>query len=46
MPAPKKRLITAEDLYALELISGTRISPDGKNVVYAQHRVDRKTEKK
>jgi dipeptidyl aminopeptidase/acylaminoacyl peptidase len=42
----EKRLITAEDLYKLELISGLEISPDGKNVIYAQQRVDEKTEKK
>lgn len=46
MPVSKKRLITAEDLYRFELISDVRISPDGKNVVYVQKRVDRKTEKK
>jgi len=42
----KKRRITAEDLYAFKLISGSRLSPDGKHVVYSLHRVDRKTEKK
>jgi len=41
-----KRPITAEDLYRFELISSTRISPDGRHVVYAVHRVDRETEKK
>jgi dipeptidyl aminopeptidase/acylaminoacyl peptidase len=46
MSAAKKRLITAEDLYRFELISDVRLSPDGKNVVYVQKRVDRKTEKK
>jgi len=44
--AKKKRLITAEDLYQLNLASGARISPDGKYVLYAVHRVDPKTEKK
>jgi len=42
----EKRLITAEDLYDFELISGFEISPDGKWVIYAQQRVDQKTEKK
>jgi len=38
--------IAAEDLYRFELISEPRISPDGRRVIYAQSRVDRKTEKK
>lgn len=46
MPEANKRLITAEDLYNITLISGVRISPDGQYVVYAVHRVDQKTEKK
>ncbi len=46
MPTSSKRLIRAEDLYQLEIVSGTRLSPDGKSVIYAQQRVDRKTEKK
>lgn len=46
MPSKKKRLITAEDLYAFEVISNVRISPDGENVIYTLQRVDRKTEKK
>jgi dipeptidyl aminopeptidase/acylaminoacyl peptidase len=41
-----QRLITAEDLYALESLSGVRLSPDGKHVVYTIQRIDRKTEKK
>jgi len=41
-----KRLITAEDLYKFELISGLEMSTDGKHVIYAQQRVDPKTEKK
>ena len=41
-----KPTITAEDLYKFELISGLEISPDGKHVIYAQQRVDQKTEKK
>jgi dipeptidyl aminopeptidase/acylaminoacyl peptidase len=46
MPPRKKRTITAEDLYRLETISGVRISPDGRTVIYSVHRVDKKTEKK
>lgn len=42
----KKRTLTAKDLYQIELVSGARLAPDGAHVVYAQHRVDRKTEKK
>jgi dipeptidyl aminopeptidase/acylaminoacyl peptidase len=42
----QKRHIQAEDLYRLQIISGARVSPDGKQVVYAVHRVDDKTEKK
>ena len=36
MPETSKRLITAEDLYRFQNISGTRISPDGKTMVYAR----------
>ncbi len=46
MPTRKKRHITAEDLYRLQLISGCEISPDGHHVVFCVHRVNRKTEKK
>src|SRR4030066_1627815 len=46
MPSHKKRLITAEDLYAFEQISNVRISPDGEHVIYSVQRVERKTEKK
>jgi len=46
MPPPKKRAITAEDLYQFNTVSDVRISPDGQNVIYTVQRVDRKTEKK
>lgn len=46
MPAVAKRLISAEDLYRLDLLSEPRIAPNGKYVIYCQQRVDRKTEKK
>ena len=46
MAQPKKRLITAEDLYQFELVSQARLAPDGQTVVYCVSRVDRKTEKK
>ena len=42
----EKRLICAEDLYNFELISGFELSPDGEQVIFAQQRVDQKTEKK
>lgn len=45
MPS-KKRLITAEDLYDLQILNTPRISPDGTHVIYSLQRVDRKTEKK
>jgi len=41
-----KRPINAEDLYRIELISGPRISPDGKFVIYSQQRLEKKSEKK
>ncbi len=41
-----KRLISAEDLYRIEILSEPRIAPDGKHVLYCQQRVDKKTEKK
>jgi len=40
------KTINAQDLYRFQLASGVRISPDGSKVVYVQHRVDQKTEKK
>jgi dipeptidyl aminopeptidase/acylaminoacyl peptidase len=46
MSPRKKRLITAEDLYRFQLITDCRISPDGKHVVFAVQRADKKTEKK
>ncbi len=48
MTGPKKSLrpITAQDLYALQLLTDVRISPDARQVVYGVQRVDRKTEKK
>jgi dipeptidyl aminopeptidase/acylaminoacyl peptidase len=46
MPSKSKRPIQAEDLYRLQLLTEPRISPDGKEVIYAVQRVDQKTEKK
>lgn len=46
MPAPKKRLVAAEDLYNLQSLSDVRISPNGEHVIYRLQRVDKKTEKK
>ena len=41
-----KRLITAEDLYKIELVSDPQLSPDGANIIFGVTRVERKTEKK
>jgi dipeptidyl aminopeptidase/acylaminoacyl peptidase len=46
MPSSKKRLLKAEDLYKIQIISDVRISPDGRHAVYSQQRVEPKTEKK
>lgn len=46
MATKKKRTITPEDLYQIELISSARISPNGQHVIFSQQRVERKTEKK
>lgn len=46
MPAPKKRSITAEDLYNLQQLADVQMSPDGTHVVYRLQRVNKKTEKK
>ncbi len=44
--ATRKRLINAKDLYRFELVIEPRLSPDGSQVLYAQPRIGRKTEKK
>lgn len=46
MPAKKKRLITAQDLYKILVLSDARLSPSGEHVIYSLQRVDPKTEKK
>ena len=46
MVIKNKRSITAEDLYEFKTVTYTRISPDGKNIVFPSQFVDRKTEKK
>jgi len=38
--------IASEDLYRFQLISGCEISPDGAQVVFSLHQVDKQTEKK
>ncbi len=40
-----KRTITAEDLYCFQLISGCRLSPDGRHVVFALQWIDQTTHK-
>ena len=42
----EKRRITAEDLYAMKLVSHARISPDGQHIVYVLQIVDKESEKK
>jgi len=44
--AAKRKTLTAEDLYRFRLISDSRISPDGRHVVYVLERIERKTEKR
>lgn len=46
MLAPKKRSITAEDLYRFHVISSCEISPNGGQVVFCLQGVNKKTEKK
>ncbi len=46
MPLQKLRKITAEDLYKFQLVTGARISPDGKQAIFSIQRVDQKSEKK
>ena len=42
----EKRLITADYLYHLEIVSDPQISPDGEHTLFCVQRVDEKTEKK
>mgnify|MGYP001206774697 FL=1 len=46
MPAKTPKRITAEDLYRFQLITDARISPDGRFVMTAVQRIDKKSEKK
>jgi Tol biopolymer transport system component len=46
MPNRKKRFLSADDLYKIEIPATPRISPDGSAVVYAVPRIGRKTEEK
>lgn len=46
MTQNKKRRIKASDLYRFCLIRAFELAPDGRRMVYALQRVDRKTEKK
>ena len=43
---PRRRTITAEDLYTIRQITDLQISPDGTHVIYSVQRIDKKTEKK
>ncbi len=40
------RRVTAEDLYLFDYVGDCQLAPDGRHVLYAVQRVDRKTEKK
>jgi len=42
---PRRRPITAEDLYDFRQITDLQISPDGTHLVYSEQRIDKKTEK-
>lgn len=42
----KKRSITAEDLYEIEVITACQISPNGETVLYTLQRVEKESEKK
>ncbi len=42
----EKRLITADDLYKMELISSLALSPDGSEIFYAQQRINPENQKK
>jgi hypothetical protein len=46
MVVHRAKLISAEDLYRLNTVSGCRIAPDGNSVAYTIQRVDRPSEKK
>jgi len=46
MTQNKKRTITAEDLYDIQVITGCQISPDGNQVIYTVQSVESKNEKK
>ncbi|MBN2385323.1 S9 family peptidase [bacterium] len=41
-----KRLVRAEDLYQIELITNFDLSPDGRHVIYSVQRIDPKKQKK
>jgi dipeptidyl aminopeptidase/acylaminoacyl peptidase len=41
-----KRVIRAEDLYHLKIVSDPQISPDGEHIIFCVQHVDEKTEKK
>ena len=46
MPKKRKRFITAEDLYSINIITDVRISPTGDHIVYSQQSTDQDTEEK
>ncbi len=46
MSPSEKRTINAEDLYNINILTASEISPDGKAILYALQTVDRESEKK
>lgn len=46
MASDKKRPLTAEDLYRLQIVSDPQISPNGQHVIFCVQRVERESEKK
>lgn len=40
MPEPRRRLLTAEDLYALQIVEDPQISPDGRRIAFVRVTVD------
>jgi Tol biopolymer transport system component len=46
MTSTPKRVITAEDLYQLQIPNDPQISPAADSILYTRQRIDRKTEKK
>ena len=46
LPAIARRGITAEDYFAFEFVSDAHLSPDGKQVAYAETTIDQKANRR